>query len=277
MSDVCLVVLVRPDAAPALLDAARRLTDLMDCACINVLAVRESNAVPPLSAEVVIDEADAYLIERARERERIAALKTVFDKWVAEAGPLAAITHWAEAEGSAAAIVGERGSRTDLIVAGAPAEDDAVSRQAFRAALFGTDRPVLMVPVLMSPRNAPATFGRCVAIAWRDDKQTARAVLPALRCLQTAERVHVITGMRDRVERPLMPRILVEHGIQAELHVLPIGSGPFGQALLDEAHTVGADLLVMGAYAHSPLRELLLGGVTRYMLTHADLPILMRH
>jgi hypothetical protein len=48
-------------------------------------------------------------------------------------------------------------------------------------------------------------------------------VIPALRCLKTAERVHVITGMRDRVERPLMPRILVEHGIQAELHVLPIG------------------------------------------------------
>lgn len=272
MSDVFLVVPVRPDAAPGLLDAARRLTDLVDCARINVLAVHEANAVPPLSAEVLIDEADAYLTERARERERIAALKTAFDGWVAEDGPLAAITHWAEAEGSTATIVGERGSRADLIVAGAPAEDDALSRQTFRAALFGTDRPVLMVP-----RNTPATFGRIVAIAWRDDKQTARAVIPALRCLKTAERVHVITGMRDRVERPLMPRILVEHGIQAELHVLPIGSGPFGQALLDEAHKVGADLLVMGAYAHSPLRELLLGGVTRYMLTHADLPILMRH
>ena len=59
--------------------------------------------------------------------------------------------------------------------------------------------------------------------------------------------------------------------------MLPIGCGPFGQTLLDEAHRVAADLLVMGAYAHSPLRELLLGGVTRYMLTHADLPILMRH
>jgi nucleotide-binding universal stress UspA family protein len=51
----------------------------------------------------------------------------------------------------------------------------------------------------------------------------------------------------------------------------------FGEALLAKAHTLSADLLVMGAYRHSPLRELLLGGVTRYMLGHADLPILMRH
>jgi nucleotide-binding universal stress UspA family protein len=272
MSEVFLVVPVRPEATQALLDAVRRLTDLVDCARINVLAVHEAGAVPPLSAEILIDEADAYLTEQARERQRVAAVKAAFDDWIAEAGPLAAITHWAEAEGSTASIVGERGSRADLIVACAPAEDDHLSRQIFRAALFGTDRPVLMVP-----RQTAPTFGRIVAIAWRDDKQTARAVIPALRCLKTAERVHVITGMRDRVERPLMPRILVEHGIQAELHVLPIGSGPFGRALLDEVRRVGADLLVMGAYAHSPLRELLLGGVTRYMLMHADLPILMRH
>jgi nucleotide-binding universal stress UspA family protein len=59
--------------------------------------------------------------------------------------------------------------------------------------------------------------------------------------------------------------------------VLPLGSGPFGQTLLHKAHELGADLLVMGAHAHSPLRELILGGVTRFMLGHADLPVLLRH
>jgi nucleotide-binding universal stress UspA family protein len=147
-----------------------------------------------------------------------------------------------------------------------------LSRQAFKAALFGTGRPVLMVP-----RGWEGSFGREIAIAWRDDKQAARAVIPAIRCLAAAGRVHVLTGMRDRVERPIVPRILVEHGIQADLHVLPLGPGPFGQALLHKAHDIGADLLVMGAYAHSPLRELILGGVTRYMLEHADLPVLLRH
>jgi nucleotide-binding universal stress UspA family protein len=59
--------------------------------------------------------------------------------------------------------------------------------------------------------------------------------------------------------------------------VLPIGSEPFGKTLLDKVHRLSADLLVMGAYAHSPLRELILGGVTRYILAHADIPVLMRH
>jgi nucleotide-binding universal stress UspA family protein len=74
-----------------------------------------------------------------------------------------------------------------------------------------------------------------------------------------------------------MPKVLVEHSIRAELHALTIGSAPFGKVLLDKAHDIGAELLVMGAYAHSPLRELILGGVTQYMLDHADLPVLMRH
>lgn len=272
MADVLLVALVRPDRAPALLNAALRMSDLVDCARINVLGVREPNPIPPLSAEVLIDEAASVLAERAREGERITALKTAYDRWAGEAGERAAITRWVEAEGSAAAVVGERGSRADMVIASAPAEDDHLVRQTFRTALFGTGRPILMIPA-----NAATGFGRCVVIAWRDDKQTARAVIPALRCLTRAEQVHVVTGMADRVERPVMPRILVEHGVRADLHVLPIGAGRFGQMLLDKAHALGADLLVMGAYAHSPLRELILGGVTRYMLTHADLPILMRH
>jgi nucleotide-binding universal stress UspA family protein len=59
--------------------------------------------------------------------------------------------------------------------------------------------------------------------------------------------------------------------------MLPLGSGVFGQALLDSAHALGADMLVMGAYAHSPLREALFGGATSHMLAHTELPVLMRH
>jgi len=116
-----------------------------------------------------------------------------------------------------------------------------------------------------------------VAIAWRDERCAAKAVIPALRCLAGAEQVHVLMGVRGRAPTPDLPRILLDHDVSAELHVLPIGSEPFGQTLLDAVHRLGADMLVMGAYAHSPLRELILGGVTRYMIGHADLPVLMRH
>jgi nucleotide-binding universal stress UspA family protein len=270
--DVILTVLSRPDAAVSLLSAAACLANLLDCARINILAVREPSHVSPLAAEALINEADAIRDVGERERERIATLKTAFDQWAAAPGKHAAVAYWVEMEGSAAAIIGERGSRVDMIVAGAPAENDRFARQIFRAALFGTDRPVLMVPF-----GSTAAFGRCVVIAWRDEKRAVRAVIPALRCLAGAEEVHVLMGVRDRGARPTIPRILLEHGIRADLHVLPIGSESFGQTLLDKAHALSADLMVMGAYAHSPLRELILGGVTRYMLTHADLPVLMRH
>lgn len=273
MPDVILVVLGRPETAASLLHAAGQLGQLLSDVRINVLAVQEPVHVSPLEAEALTAEVDAVVAMKTRERERVAALEAAFDRWSTEANDLAASARWLTAEGNAAAVVGERGSRADIIVAGQPGEADKMARQLFRAALFGTDRPVLMVP-----DGWHGILGRCVAIAWREDKQAARAVIPALRCLAAAERVHVLLGMRTPANSPTMPKILAEHGILAELHVLPIGSsGPFGQALLNKAHEVGADLLVMGAYAHSPLRELVLGGVTRYMLTNADLPVFMRH
>ena len=76
---------------------------------------------------------------------------------------------------------------------------------------------------------------------------------------------------------PSVPAVFQDHGIAARLHVLPIGKAPFGRTLLEKLHELGADMLVMGAYAHSPLREMIFGGVTRYMIEHADVPVLMRH
>ncbi len=270
MPDVILVVLRRPEMASALLAAASRLAALIGEVRIRVLALAEPDRVHGPAARELMNQTGS--VPETGERQRLSALKLAFGQWSSEAGEIAKGARWVEAEGSAPARVAEIGSRVDTIVAGRPLEHDRLARHAFRAALFGTDRPVLMVP------PAPATsFGRVIAVAWRDEKRAVRAVLPALRSLRAAERVHVLVGQRQRAETPAMPSILLEHGIAADLHVLPIGSGPFGQTLLEAVHRLSADLLVMGAYAHSPLRELILGGVTRYMLTHADVPILMRH
>jgi nucleotide-binding universal stress UspA family protein len=268
MADVVLVVLRRPEMAAILLQAAQRIAMLMG-ARLNVLAVRDPIHVSALAAEALIEEAESVVRARQQEQQRVTALRTTFESWVHDA---AADARWSEAEGSAPAIIGERGSRADLIVAGQPLEDDRLARQVFSTALFGTDRPVLLVPP-----GSTAAFGRRVAIAWRDEKRAVKAVIPVLRWLAGAEQVHVLAGVRHGAPAPGMPQVLLEHGISAELHMLPIGSEPFGQTLLDAVHRLSADLLVMGAYAHSPLRELILGGVTRYMLDHADLPVLMRH
>ncbi len=130
----------------------------------------------------------------------------------------------------------------------------------------------------MVPPDGPAdTFGARVAVAWRDDPRTLKALVPALRLLGGTEQVLLLAGVRAGAASPTIPSVLVEHDVPASLHLLAIDSGPFGDLLLGRARELGADMLIMGAYAHSPLREMLLGGVTRHVLAHADLPVLLRY
>jgi nucleotide-binding universal stress UspA family protein len=277
MSEAILVLLRHPEEAGLLLDAAARLADIMGAARVNALAIQETTEVTPAGALTLADRSDAILTAKDQERRRVAALERSFAGWSATAAKHGSEAHWFAAEGNTTDIVAQWGRRADVVVATRPSREDRLDRQAFRMALFGTDRPILMVPPRREMPEAATTFGRRIAIAWRDEKQAHRAVLPALRWLAGAEQMHVLVGVRDTTQRLDLPPVLLEHALTANVHVLAIRPGPFGQTLLDAAHRLGADLLVMGAYAHNPLRELILGGVTRHMLAHANLPVLMRH
>jgi len=271
MRGVILAVLDRPGAATALLAAAERLAVVMGGAHINALAVR----MPPeatITTEEVLPTRARIRIE-TRERERSAALRADFDIWIAQVGSDGIAAEWIDLEGLADAVVEDWGRRADVIVLARPERGDQLpAHQEIHAALFRTDRPVLIIPP-----TPLAAFGRCVAIAWRDDRCAARAVLSMLHCRVRPDKLLLFAGVRADAPPPVLPDILIEHGIEAELHVLPIGPEIFGAALLGRAHALGADMLVMGAYAHGKLRAMILGGVTRYMLAHADLPVLMRH
>jgi nucleotide-binding universal stress UspA family protein len=120
-------------------------------------------------------------------------------------------------------------------------------------------------------------MGRHIAIAWRDDGRAIKAVIPALRYFAGAGEISVLVGYRGDTKPEALPPALAERGVKAAVYPLAIRSGPFGEQLLAKAAELGADLLVTGAYMHSPLREMLLGGVTRYLLGHAEIPVLMRH
>ncbi len=221
--------------------------------------------------EVLTRRKEARL--RAQEAARTAALRATFEAWNAAAGIPDSAAEWFDCEAVANGPVAEWGRRADVIVMERPERHDyGPTSQALPAALFETDRPVLVVPP-----GLPTPFGRRVAIAWRDDPHATRAVLSALRYASKAVSVHLLAGVRPGSPKPTIPDILVEHGIAADLQIIPIGNEPFGSTLLARAHELGADMLVMGAYAHSPLRELILGGVTRYVVAHTNLPVLMRH
>jgi len=272
MSGVIFALVDHPAAAPPIFAAARNLAALMGCCRINVLAVRVPPETTIIVSEEVLTPHQATEI-RAREQLRISALHATFERWAISARTADVAVEWADVEGLADSLVGEWGRRSDILVMHRPATHDRpVDRLAMQAALFDTDRPVLVVPP-----GAAASFGQRVAIAWRPEKRTERAVLTALRLLRQGTPVHVLAGVKPGAAAPVLPEILAEHGIAAVLHTLPIGATSFGQALLAKAHEVGADLLVMGAYTHNTWRDMILGGVTRYVLANAKLPVLMRH
>jgi nucleotide-binding universal stress UspA family protein len=272
MSGVILAVVEHPGSAVQALVAARRLATLMGGARINVLAIRMAPVSTIMPTEEVLTSHQAGLI-RAGEQVRVAALRTAFDGWAGTARSPGVVAEWIDMEGLADTLVAEWGRRSDfLVLNGLAGGDNVPDRLKLQAALFDTDRPVLVVP----PGQA-LPFGQCVTIAWRDDKRTIRSVLAALRLLSQAREVHVLTGVHADSPEPALPEILAEHGIAAKLHVLPVGPGVFSETLMAKVHALGTDLLVMGAYTRSPWRQLVLGGVTRHMLANADLPVLMRH
>lgn len=275
MPETILLLSRTPDEINALLGAGAGLAANMGGARINVLAIRETVQILPGGAATLAGRAEALLAAQDEEWQRISALRKSFGEWTTATEPHADV-HWFEAEGDTTDVVAQWGRRADAIVAGKPCKDDILGRHAFRIALLGTDRPVLMVPP-RAPRARIASFGRRIAIAWREEKQSLRAVLPALRWLSRAEQIHVLIGSQHGAPRLGLPSVFLEHGLIASVHVLPMRPAPFGKTLLEAARSLSNDLLIMGAYAHSPLGDLVLGGVTRYVLDHSDLLVLMRH
>ncbi|MGH8148963.1 MAG: hypothetical protein ACRETB_03150 [Steroidobacteraceae bacterium] len=247
----------------------------MGGARINVLAIRETVQVTPAGAATLVDRAGALVEAEDEEEERIHALRQSFREWTTGMDPRID-AHWFEAEGDTADVVAQWGRRADAIVVGKPHQKDFLGRQALRMALFGTDRPILMLPPQASLASV-ASFGRRIAIAWREEKLSLRAVLPALRWLTRAEQTHVLIGSNHNSTGTELPSVFLGHGLMASVHALPMRPAPFGQTLLEAARSLSSDLLIMGAYAHSPLGDLVLGGLTRHVLDHSDLLVLMRH
>lgn len=157
--------------------------------------------------------------------------------------------------------------------------------------LLHSGKPVLIVPHALPPAQLaqpqhPAA-ARNVLVSWNGSKEASRAVSAALPLLQRAGQVHVAVfdAQLHAAEHGDHPgadllQYLARHGVQAKLLLLDGGAtrrGDIGEALLTQVSELSADLLVMGAYGHSRLRETILGGVTRTVLQSMTVPVLMAH
>ena len=165
----------------------------------------------------------------------------------------------------------------DLTIVPAEANEFADQPNA-EALIFDSGRPVLMVP--REPRKSFTL--NTATVAWDFSRPAARAVGDALPLLTKAKRVHIVTVTNEKRigtgrSGPELAKHLARHGVDVILETVDAAGRSIGEALETATRAHDSDLLVMGAYGHSRLREFVLGGATRSMVTRPPLPVLLSH
>jgi nucleotide-binding universal stress UspA family protein len=174
-------------------------------------------------------------------------------------------------------FVGSHGRVFDVIVLGKPGRDPKGPRMTtLEAGLFESGRPVLIAPPVPQPQ-----MGTNVLIAWNCSTEQARATAFAMPILKRASRVIVLTVEGGAsVPGPTgdqLCRYLQLNEVPAKPLTVGLDGRLTGEVILAHAKALGCDLLIKGAYTQSRLRQMIFGGTTRYILSNAELPVLMAH
>jgi nucleotide-binding universal stress UspA family protein len=180
-------------------------------------------------------------------------------------------------------MVTEQAHYADLVVLGQADPDHPLFDRLAKlpeTVMMGCGRPVLIVPYA----GRIDTVGKTVLVAWNGTREAARAVADALPLLRSAEAVTVVsigptrggTENDDKSATGLASH-LARHDIHADALHLASDHSEASDLILSRAKDLGCDLIVMGGYGHSRTRELILGGVTRGVLQHMTVPVLMSH
>jgi nucleotide-binding universal stress UspA family protein len=145
--------------------------------------------------------------------------------------------------------------------------------------IFGSGRPVLLLPQRSRTRELALDT---IVIAWDGSRSAARAVADSLHLLERAKKVRVVTALNEKEldsESPAaeLSKYLTRRGIDATPDCIDAAGRRIGEILSSYLTANQADLLVMGAYGHSRLREFILGGATRSVLLKPPLPVLLSH
>ncbi|MBB5693608.1 universal stress protein [Muricoccus pecuniae] len=256
---------------------------------VHCLHVRvDARDVAPLAGEglsgAMIEEMMA-----ATEREsgdRASRVQALFDRFVdgkdvvlassAEAAEKAdaATLSFESVAGREEDLVAQQSRLYDMAIVPHPdSREDVSSSDALHAVLFDSGRPVLI-----APRLPPTTIGTRVCCAWNGTAESAAAIAAALPWLHRAEAVQILYSKDYQRRGPDVRGILSYlrwHSIKAEATEFSPVTREVGAGLLGAARDFGSDLLCMGAYSHSRIRQLILGGVTRHVLENSDMPVMM--
>ncbi|WP_366555013.1 universal stress protein [Aquibaculum sediminis] len=179
-------------------------------------------------------------------------------------------------------VIALHGRYSDLVILGQQDEDDEESLPSSltEETLLSVGRPVLLVPYI----GVPEGFGRQITLGWDGSREAARAASDALPFLKRADAVRVLCvnpkrGIGGHGEEPGadIALSLARHGVKAEAQHVVSREVEVADLMLSRAADQGTDLMVLGAYGHSRMRELIMGGVTHTLLRNMTVPLLMSH
>jgi nucleotide-binding universal stress UspA family protein len=218
---------------------------------------------------------------RHEHRQEIELISAAFDEAASSRGIVA---EWRLADAGRGAVadkVIEHAHAADLIIASQtdPSWDGSEQLEAPERLIIECGRPVLMVP----NAGGPADLGKRVVVAWNGRREAARAAFNALPLLKAADYVNVIWVNPEEGEDAADPSgadlcaALARHGVKCEATQIAGPHVGIGRTLFAQVASDRADLLVMGCYGHSRLREFVFGGASRHVLRHMSVPVLMSH
>jgi nucleotide-binding universal stress UspA family protein len=278
--DVLLQLRSYPDPTPiSAVDQAVQFSELLG-AHISALTFEIRIKVPgnPL-AKTILDIPGMIATERGNSVRNARDLLCAFD--TAATGRALVHRHMVECCMTVEIpdIVTEYARMHDLTIV--PIEEQAAFQQRVaECVIFGSGRPVLLLPAA-SKRAGPVRLDT-IGLAWDFSRPAARALADALPLLLAAKRVRVVTVTNEkRIETRRsaseLARNLAAHGLEVVLETQDAAGLSIGGALTKYATVHGLDLLVMGAYGHSRLRDFVQGGATRSMVANPPLPVFLSH
>lgn len=237
-------------------------------------AVERPSAIPGF-ATVEIPPSAMEIINQ-HQRDAVDKCRKTFEAAVDAAG-VTGKSGWAVARGEPVACLSLRSRYTDLtVVSQTNPESRAGGDNPVDDLIVVSGRPILVIPYI----GARAGIGSKVLIAWNASREAARAVADAMPLLETAESIEVFAvepnGMGD-VPGADIAEHLARHGLNVSAAKTTGLDMEVGDVLLNQVADSGADLIVMGAYGHSRMREMVLGGATRHVLEHMTVPVLLSH
>jgi len=184
---------------------------------------------------------------------------------------------WIDHEGNEIDHIVRMAHRHDLIVLhAAPGESDGFSTEEAGEVILSRSGPVML-----APRRPPTRIARTIVVAWKNTPEAAAAVAAAMPLLYRAERIFVVSvTSEDQMSDPSVDGIVVRlrwHGLDAVADPIEARHSLPAIRLMEHAGSLGADLLVMGAYGRNRMHEFIFGSFTKQVLSGASLPVFLTH